>query len=208
MKFRLIVRNLGLLLLVLCGCMAVATAAELVGFGSDGSDKEPVAEAFATGLTTSLLAGAGLLYLGRRTPAQRADRAAARKRGEKWVPPQLTRRDAMAMVAAGWVLGAAVAALPFFSWAWLHPEEAALVADRAPSPKRRPAPTSTGRRWSRVRPAATRPSGRRRRCRSSGPRARPPRRPRATAPARRPPPRRESRSPRHRPARLQARPFK
>lgn len=109
--------------------MAVAMAAELVGFGSDATDKEPVAEAFAAGLLISAMVGGGLLFLGRRTPGERASRKAAKARGERWVGPQLTRRDAMALVAAGWVLGAGVAALPFFSWAWLHPEEAARVAE-------------------------------------------------------------------------------
>ena len=133
MKFRLIARNLGLLLLVLCACMALATVVELVGFGSDAGDKEPVAEAFGAGLATSLLLGGGLLYLGRYTPAQRENREEARKRKERWAGPQLTRRDAMLMVATGWVLGAGVAALPFFSWAWLHPVEVAHLVDAVPA---------------------------------------------------------------------------
>ena len=128
MKLRLIARNLGLLMLVLCGCMAAATAAELVGFGPHEGANEPVAEAFGAGLLTSLGLGGGLLFLGRRTPGEREARAAAKRRGERWAGPQLTRRDALAMVAAGWVLGAGVAALPFFSWAWLHPVGAVAEA--------------------------------------------------------------------------------
>ncbi|BAM03627.1 TrkH family potassium uptake protein [Phycisphaera mikurensis] len=138
MKFRLIARHLGLLLLVLGGCMLVATLAELLGFGRDGPNVEPVAEAFGAGLATCASLGGGLLFLGRRTATQRQARAAARSRGERYAGPQLTRRDAMAMVAAGWVLGAGVAALPFFSWAWLHTDEvvpAVSAGPDAPAPE-------------------------------------------------------------------------
>ena len=89
MNFRIIGRLLGLLILVLGGCM---TFSLLWGLYYHERDSLAVLEAMAL----CGLAGGGLLLYGRGAPAR-----------------DVNRREGLAVVAMGWLVGALFAALPF-----------------------------------------------------------------------------------------------
>lgn len=101
MNYRYVAYHLGLLLLVLAAALGLTTALELVVFG--WTDGERLAEV-ALGVSTLLtgLAGAALWYAGRNTAVE-----------------SLHRRDALLLVAAGWLVGAGLAATPYYVWAQL-----------------------------------------------------------------------------------------
>ena len=106
MNFRRVSRALGLLLLMLSACMALALFAELVGFGKADARWEPVVEAFGVGLGVGATLGIVLIVLGR-------------EKGEPLLGSP-NRREALLLVGTGWLLAASVAALPFYAWSYLQ----------------------------------------------------------------------------------------
>ncbi len=109
MNLRFVVKQFGLLLLVLSGIL-LGVAVMAIFFVTEARLPEPVTAAaraslFASGLIGAV-AGGVLWWLGRRAPAQ------------------LGRREALLLVALTYLLGAAFAALPYWGWAVLtdgHP---------------------------------------------------------------------------------------
>ena len=108
MNLRRVSRALGLLLLMLSACMALALLAELVGFGTPDPRWEPVVEAFGVGLGVGGLLGGALIFAGR-------------EQGEPLLGSP-NRREALLLVGTGWLLAASVAAIPFYAWSYLQPE--------------------------------------------------------------------------------------
>jgi trk system potassium uptake protein TrkH len=103
MNFRIVIKQFGLLLLVLSGCLVVMDA---IFFGielllhHDINPNESRSLWLSGGLGVTL---GGLLWL--------ATRGA---------PTHLGRREALLLVAVTWLLGAAFAAFPYFLWAHLQ----------------------------------------------------------------------------------------
>lgn len=102
MNFQHVLRQLGLLLLVLMLAMGLATLVEAAG-PMRGSNAERLSVyALLTGILASGSVGGLLLYLGRNAN-----------------PDRFNRRDALLLVSLGWILGAALSAVPFYAWAKL-----------------------------------------------------------------------------------------
>ena len=102
MNYRFVARQLGLLLVVMSVALAVTMIYEyiLVAQGADQAETEAAqALGFATAIGAAL---GGLIWL------------LTRKHDKDWA---LARREAMLLVATSWILGAALAALPFLIWA-------------------------------------------------------------------------------------------
>ena len=115
MNVRHILRMLGMLLGTLAISMGVALAVEWVGWSGAGRAERMSLYAllWATCLTG---AAAGLAWgIGRRTRVE-----------------QLTRRDALLLVALAWLLGAGFAASPYYAWALLG--GTAALPDGPPHP--------------------------------------------------------------------------
>ena len=105
--FRVVFRQLGLLLFVLGALlMAVAVFAMIRG-GSDGADLKAL---LATALLAALLGGG--LVLGGRNPGE-----------------LFGQREALTLVAASWLVGAGLAAVPYRIWASLRPDAATVAHD-------------------------------------------------------------------------------
>ncbi len=102
MNFGRVVKQFGLLLVILSLTMLAMALVFFVGEAALGHDVEPAARAalFASGLFGTL--AGGVLW-----------RLTAK------APLYLGRREALLLVSASWLLGAAFAALPFFLWAHL-----------------------------------------------------------------------------------------
>ena len=107
MKYRLVVGQLGLLLVVLSGIMLVIAAWAVFDWWTTGVAPEG-AEALLGSAGGGLLLGGALWLVGRRAPVE-----------------NLGRREALLLVALSWLLGAAVAAFPFLLWAFTSPTAAA-----------------------------------------------------------------------------------
>jgi len=110
-RFRLILRDLGLGVLAISGSMFVILAIGLLHAWLGRAEPDRMAQApalvaLAIGAAASGLVG-GVMWLGGRR--QRA---------------MINRREALLLVALTWVLGAAAAALPLRLWAWLETGEA------------------------------------------------------------------------------------
>jgi len=103
MNFRFVARQLGLLLVVMSVALAAAMIYELLLVWGGEADEGEGAAARALGISTSLGAfiGGTIWFF-------------TRKHDKDWA---LARREAMLLVATSWVLGAALAALPFLLWA-------------------------------------------------------------------------------------------
>ncbi len=113
MNYRYVAYQLGLLLLVLAAAMGLTTGVELVGFGwSEGEGLAAVA--LGAGTLLSGLVGSAFWWCGRASGV-----------------PTVLRRDALLLVAVGWLLGAGLSAAPFYVWAQLG------------GPDGRPAPLAT-----------------------------------------------------------------
>jgi len=102
MNFRYVIRELGLLMIVLCLCM-VAVMGFTAWQWAGGDDQERVA---MLSLVISAAVGAVLglfcwLF------------------GSRSGQDYLGRREALLLVALSWLLGAGVAALPYYAWAWI-----------------------------------------------------------------------------------------
>ena len=102
MNHRHVLRLLGMLLGVLASSMAVALTVEWIGW-SDAGRAERMSLYALLCATCITGAAAGIMwFVGRRTRVE-----------------QLTRRDALLLVALAWLLGAGFAASPYFAWALL-----------------------------------------------------------------------------------------
>ena len=123
MNLRLVLRQLGLLLLVLGGCLGAVTGVEAAQW-EGGSLAEPRAT-LALGVSMVISGGlGGTLYL------------LCRPRRELEHVAELPgRREALLLVALSWAVGGAVSAVPYFLWANLvaaggatdgHPFESAV----------------------------------------------------------------------------------
>jgi trk system potassium uptake protein TrkH len=105
-NYRLVCKQLGLLMLVLAGSLFVPLA---WAFKMRREQPEPMNEpltALGIAIGVAVVGGWLLFRLGR---GQRAD---------------LRRKEALLLVATSWFFGAAVAALPFRIWAFLRPADA------------------------------------------------------------------------------------
>lgn len=105
MHFRFVIRQLGLLLLVLSLAMVFATAWAIYDAGSDHSDIAGTAEAvraFLWSMGIGVAGGVALIAVGRGGGGQ------------------LGRREALLLVALSWFVGAGLAAMPFRLWAGFH----------------------------------------------------------------------------------------
>jgi trk system potassium uptake protein TrkH len=103
MNFRLVVNQLGLLLLVLSGALLFLALFYFISRSLVGHDVNPHARMalFISGVAGAV-AGGGLRFSTRKSSGH------------------LGRRDALLLVAASWLVGAAFAALPYFLWSHLH----------------------------------------------------------------------------------------
>lgn len=105
MNYRLAGKHLGLLFMVLSGIiLLVATWSGAVVLMGDARESRAAGALLISGVIGIL--GGGVLWL-----AGRSDRGALR------------RREALLLVAASWLFGAALAGLPYFVWACLAGEE-------------------------------------------------------------------------------------
>ena len=111
MNYRYVAHQLGLLLLVMAAALGLTTLAEMAGFGWKGGDemRAGIALGIATALATAL--GGTLWFAGRMTKAD-----------------TLNRRDALLLVSAGWLVGAGLAAVPYFAWAMMGGPEGVAPA--------------------------------------------------------------------------------
>ncbi|MEM9415314.1 MAG: TrkH family potassium uptake protein [Planctomycetota bacterium] len=102
MNYRFVLRQLGLLLAVMSLAMAAALGYEALAFltGGGGPAEVQASKALAIAVGVGLLLG-GVCWLV----------------GKSQKDATLGRREALLLVATSWLLGAAIAALPFFLWA-------------------------------------------------------------------------------------------
>ena len=105
MNFRIVIKQLGLLLCVLSVCMVLSNLAALVLRGSEEKARSVWELMAAAGV--GLLLGGTAWLLGRKAHAH------------------IGRREAFLLVAMSWIIGAAVAALPFLFWAHFSPHRPA-----------------------------------------------------------------------------------
>ena len=107
MRWRFVSRQLGFLLLLLSAAMLPSVAGSAYYyFGRDWAESQNALLAMLASAVIGAAVGLLLLRRGRR--------------GET----QIFRREALLLVALSWVLGAALAALPFYLWASLHTGDA------------------------------------------------------------------------------------
>jgi len=104
MNYRHIFRQLGLLMLVLSVGMGVIVVIEWFLWASRGMRELLGVQSMAVSALLGATVGGGLWLVGRR--GVRAD--------------MMNRREAMLLVAMTWFIGAAVAALPFWTWAMIR----------------------------------------------------------------------------------------
>ncbi|MFI4861709.1 MAG: TrkH family potassium uptake protein [Phycisphaerales bacterium JB063] len=102
MNYRFVLRQLGLLMAVMALAMAAALAYEAMAFlsGNGGPAEALASRSLAIAVGVGLVLGGGFWLLGKGQ-----DQTA------------LARREALLLVATSWLIGAAIAALPFFLWA-------------------------------------------------------------------------------------------
>ncbi|MBX2852623.1 MAG: TrkH family potassium uptake protein [Phycisphaeraceae bacterium] len=105
MNYRFVARQLGLLLVVMSVALAATMIYELILVWGGEADAGEAMAARALGISTSLgaILGGTIWFF-------------TRKHDQDWA---LARREAMLLVATSWVIGAALAALPFLLWAHL-----------------------------------------------------------------------------------------
>ena len=105
MNYRFVARQLGLLLVVMSVTLAVAMLYELTLVWAGNADKGEADAARALGISTAVGAAlGGIIWL------------FTRRHDKDWA---LARREAMLLVATSWIIGAALAAMPFLLWAQL-----------------------------------------------------------------------------------------
>lgn len=103
MNYRFVARQLGLLMVVMSVALAVTMLYELLLVLRSEADASEAMAARALGIATAVgaIIGGTIWFV-------------TRKHDPDWA---LARREAMLLVATSWVLGAALAALPFVLWA-------------------------------------------------------------------------------------------
>jgi trk system potassium uptake protein TrkH len=114
-----VLKQLGLLLVVLSGILVGVAAAFFLAEAIQRRDVSPAAmhALFLAGLL-GFLVGGGLL-VGFRVARMLREKKRKKAGRKPATPDQLGRRDALLLVALSWLGGAAFAALPFFLWAHL-----------------------------------------------------------------------------------------
>lgn len=105
MNYRFVARQLGLLLVVMSAALAATMLYELILVWSGDADQGEAEAARALGISTAVGATLGGVIWG-----------LTRKHDQEW---SLARREAMLLVATSWIVGAALAALPYLIWAHL-----------------------------------------------------------------------------------------
>ena len=102
MNYLYVLRQFGLLLAVMSLAMAAALGYEAVTFvaGDGGPGEALAARSMLVAVVLGLVAGGGLYLAGRRQKKE-----------------AIARREALLLVAISWLLGAVLAALPFWLWA-------------------------------------------------------------------------------------------
>ena len=102
MNYRFVARQLGLLMVVMSVALAATMVYELFLVWDGSADEGEAMAARALGISTAIGAtlGGTIWFF-------------TRKHDKDWA---LARREAMLLVATSWVLGAALAALPFYIW--------------------------------------------------------------------------------------------
>ncbi|MEM7626204.1 MAG: TrkH family potassium uptake protein [Planctomycetota bacterium] len=103
MNFRHVVRQLGLLLLVLSVGMGVMAALEWVVWAGRGEGERRGLQAMICGAGAGGVLGAVLFLIGLRSRVE-----------------MMNRREALLLVSLSWIIGAAVSALPYLLWAFFH----------------------------------------------------------------------------------------
>ncbi|MEM9883412.1 MAG: TrkH family potassium uptake protein, partial [Planctomycetota bacterium] len=101
MNYRLVLRQLGLLMLVLGGGMGMMAGLEYLIWADLGRGERVGLIAMGASALIGAAVGLGLWRAGRSRDAT----------------PMMSRREALLLVACGWVLGAAVSGLPYWLWA-------------------------------------------------------------------------------------------
>ncbi len=104
MNIRFVLRQFGLVIMVLCVCMALTMTWSLVQWHNGLISESSPAQALLIAVGVALVLGITLWLIGR----SGKDRF-------------FGRREALLLVAMSWMIGAAVAALPFFIWARFDP---------------------------------------------------------------------------------------
>lgn len=104
MNIRYVIRELGLVMLVLCLCMVAVMGWAAWSHWSGGNENERMA-VLALVMSAAVGAVAGLFcwLFGNRSGLD-----------------YLGRREALLLVALTWLIGAAVAGLPYYAWAWME----------------------------------------------------------------------------------------
>lgn len=105
MNYRLIVHQLGMIVLVLSAVLLCIWAWSAIALGFQGNGVLPLL--WSTGI--SAIFGGSLFYIGK--PAKNKNGTGA-----------MGRREALLLVSSSWLVGAVVAALPFFLWGRTHEE--------------------------------------------------------------------------------------
>lgn len=103
MNFRQVLRQLGLLIMVLGVGMGVMAALEWLVWAGRGEDERLGLQAMSIAAGIGVSIGLALFMVGFRTRAE-----------------LMHRREALLLVSLSWTLGAAVAALPYLFWAFFH----------------------------------------------------------------------------------------
>ncbi len=106
MNYRFVSRQLGLLLTVLSAAMLLVTGLEFLIWSEGGGDAVAI-RALLISVAVGILVGGVLWVLGRQGELDR-----------------MGRREALLLVATSWMVGAAVAGLPFLLWANFNKEAA------------------------------------------------------------------------------------
>lgn len=103
MNFRHVLRQLGLLLLVLSAGMGVMAALEWMVWAGRGADERQGLLAMAWAAGGGALVGGSFLLIGLRSRVE-----------------MMNRREALLLVSLSWIVGAAVSAMPYLLWAFFR----------------------------------------------------------------------------------------
>ncbi len=105
MNYRYVIRELGLVMIVLCLCMVAVMGFAAWNWSGGNEDERMAVLALVMSAVVGAVAGLFCWLFGNRS-------------GKDY----LGRREALLLVALTWLIGAAVAALPYFAWAWMEDE--------------------------------------------------------------------------------------
>lgn len=111
MNIRYVIRELGLVMLVLCLCMVAVMGWAAWDWAGGDEDERVAVLALVMSAAVGAVMGLFCWLFGNRS-------------GQDY----LGRREALLLVALTWLIGAAVAGLPYYAWAWM---ESNMLADHA-----------------------------------------------------------------------------